>query len=246
MRIRSGTSGYAYPQWRGSFYPADLSNDAMLGHYAQQLAAVEINNTFYRMPKPAVVANWVAQAPAPFEFVVKASQRITHRAKLVGDDATASLRYFFTVLTDGGMMTQLAAVLLQTPPYLRATDATLAAIDTLCGLVPPGTRLAFELAHPSWQSVEVAALLARHGATAVIADRDDGSINLSLPLHVVPAPWAYVRLRRDNYTVPELAAWVQRLRDRDHQDAWVFFKHEDTARGAHMAVEFQQLVHATH
>ncbi|HPH68516.1 MAG TPA: DUF72 domain-containing protein, partial [Kofleriaceae bacterium] len=67
MRIRTGTSGFAYPQWRGSFYPAELSNDDMLSHYAQQLPTVEINNTFYRMPKPAVIANWVAQAPAPFE-----------------------------------------------------------------------------------------------------------------------------------------------------------------------------------
>jgi len=253
MRVRTGTSGFAYPQWRGSFYPAELSNDDMLSHYAQQLPTVEINNTFYRMPKPAVVANWVAQAPAPFEFIIKASQRITHRAKLVGEDAASSMKYLFSVLEAGGLTwtgtadapPRLGAVLLQTPPYVRATDATIAALEHLAGLAPAGARLAFELGHASWQSAEVAAVLAKHGAVGVIADRDDGSVDWASAVVAAPAPWAYVRLRRENYTTAELHDWVARLRERNPADVWVFFKHEDTARGAEMALELGQLTAAT-
>ncbi len=253
MRIRTGTSGFAYPQWRGSFYPAELSNDDMLSHYAQQLPTVEINNTFYRMPKPAVIANWVAQAPAPFEFIIKASQRITHRAKLVGEDAAASMKYLFSVLEAGGLTwsgtadapPRLGAVLLQTPAYVRATDATIAALDHLAGLAPAGARLAFELSHASWHNNEVAAVLAKHGAVGVIADRDDGTVDWASPVVTSAAAWAYIRLRRENYSPTELQAWVTRLRERAHADVWVFFKHEDTARGAEMALELTRLTAAT-
>jgi uncharacterized protein YecE (DUF72 family) len=241
MNLRTGTSGYAYPQWRGSFYPDDLSNDDMLAHYAAKLATVEINNTFYRMPKPAVVANWVLQAPAPFEFVIKASQRITHQAKLVGEDARSSMQYLFTVLGEGGLLPQLAAVLLQTPPYIRASDKTLAALEQLCAVAPAGTRLAFELQHDSWRAQEVADILGKHNAVSVIADKDDGTVDLTSPVFVSPSRYAYVRLRRENYTTEELQTWLAKLSDRGHDDVWVFFKHEDTARGAEMAVELAAL-----
>jgi uncharacterized protein YecE (DUF72 family) len=237
MNLRTGTSGYSYPQWRGTFYPADIRDEAMLGYYAGKLRTVEINNTFYRIPKPAVVANWVTLAPSPFEFVIKASQRITHKAKLVGEDARSSFAYLVEVLTTGNMVPQLAAILLQTPHYVRASEAGIAGIEALCSAAPPGVKLAFELQHPSWNNEELHQLLSRYAAGWVIADRDDGSATWPARM----PNWAYIRLRKENYAADELARWIAACDERQLSDAWVFFKHEDTARGAEMAVELATL-----
>jgi uncharacterized protein YecE (DUF72 family) len=231
VQLLTGTSGYAYPQWRGSFYPADLRDDDMLGHYAGQLPTVEINNTFYRIPKPEVVETWRARVPPSFTFVIKASQRISHRAKLRGDDAHGSMRYLFSVIERLG--DQLGAVLVQTPPYVRAD---LAVLTELMPTIPAGRRVAFELTHASWHRAEIDQLLLHHGHCRVVADKDDGTA--SWP---VLADWAYVRLRRENYTPAQLQTWLDDLGRRSLDRAYVFFKHEDTARGAEMALELAQL-----
>lgn len=231
MHLLPGTSGYSYPQWRGSFYPAELRDEDMLPHYAGRLPTVEINNTFYRIPKPDVVDTWKARAPAPFTFVIKASQRISHHAKLKGENAHGSLRYLYSVIER--LSGQLGAVLLQTPPYLRADVGLLAA---LLPHVPAGQRIAFELAHDSWHTAEVDRLLLDAGHCRVVADKDDGTATWP-----ELADWAYVRLRRDDYSPAQLATWLSELRGRQLQRAFVFFKHEDTARGAEMALEFLRM-----
>lgn len=231
MQLLTGTSGYAYPQWRGSFYPPDLRDDDMLSHYAGQLPTVEINNTFYRIPKPDVVDTWKSRVPADFTFVIKASQRISHRAKLRGEDAHGSLRYLYSVIDRLGG--QLGAVLVQTPPFVRADAGVLA---ELLAVVPAGQRVAFELTHASWHSPDIDRLLLDHGHCRVVADKEDGTA--SWP---ELAGWAYVRLRRDNYTPAQLATWLGELRARELSRAYVFFKHEDTARGAEMALELAAL-----
>ena len=236
MDLRTGTSGFAYPQWRGSFYPADLKNDAMLSYYAARLATVEINNTFYRMPKPAVVQSWLAAVPAHFTFTIKASQRITHFAKLTGEDAAKSMAYLWQVLTEASALPQLACVLLQTPPYLRCNDAALTALTTLAALAPAGARVAWELAHHSWANAEVASVLFPRGQTVVVADKDTGTFDWQAPVYQ-DQPCAYVRLRRDNYTSAEIQHWLDTLAARQPADAYGYFKHEDTARGAEMALE---------
>lgn len=235
MQLLTGTSGYAYPQWRGSFYPVELRDDDMLGYYASQLPSVEINNTFYRIPKPAVIDSWKARVPDHFTFVIKASQRISHRAKLRGDDAHSSMRYLFSVIERLGE--QLGAVLVQTPPFVRADRGVLAA---LLPTIPIDRRVAFELTHPSWHSAEIDQLLLDHHHCRVVADKEDGTA--SWP---DLRDWAYVRLRRDHYTAEQLQGWMEKLRDRSLHRAFVFFKHEDTARGAEMAMDVLRLAAAS-
>lgn len=235
VHLLTGTSGYSYPQWRGTFYPAELRDEDMLPHYATQLPTVEINNTFYRIPKPDVVDTWKARAPEPFTFVIKASQRISHHAKLKGENAHGSLRYLYSVIERLGA--QLGCVLLQTPPYLRADVGLLAA---LLAHVPAGQRMAFELPHESWNTAAVDQLLLDAGHCRVVADKEDGSA--AWPQL---ANWAYVRLRRDDYTEAQIAAWLGELRSKGLERAFVFFKHEDTARGAEMALQLRGLAAAS-
>ena len=231
--IRVGTSGFAYPQWRGRFYPDELDDDGMLAYYAARLPTVEINNTFYRMPKTDVVARWRDLAAQPgFSFVWKASRRISHQAKLRAPDALDSMAYLFKVAAPLGA--QLGPVLIQTPPYLKKDTGLLR--EFLAAAVPPGRAVAFELQASSWESDDVDQALADHGCARCIADKDDGSARL-----VRTAPWSYVRLRKDDYTDGELAGWLARVRGLGGERAWIFFKHEDTARGVEMAMALQAL-----
>jgi uncharacterized protein YecE (DUF72 family) len=239
VRLLTGTSGFAYPAWRGRFYPEDLADDAMLGHYAARLPAVEINNTFYRMPRREVLASWRARAGAGFTFVLKASRRISHQAKLAPPEAIDSLHYLWRVA--GALGEQLGPVLIQTPPWLRKDAGRLRAfLAAAFPGEPPADgevrRLACELVHPSWDDDETDQLLADAGCARCIADRDDGTARA-----VRTAPWLYVRLRRDDYAPAELTAWLDRLAGLGGDAAYVFFKHEETARGAELALELAAL-----
>jgi uncharacterized protein YecE (DUF72 family) len=228
VQLLTGTSGFAYPSWKGTFYPADAADDGLLPHYAARLAAVELNNTFYRMPKADVVARWRAQVPTTFTFVVKASKAISHTHKL---DAKAidSMQYLWKVTA--GLEAQLGAVLVAPPPYQRADLGKLR--EFLAGGVPTGRRVAFELPHASWQTDEVDQLIADHGGTTVIADRPDGTARW--PATLAKSGWAYVRLRREAYDDAALATWRDRLASSGINTAYVFFKHEETPAGAHLA-----------
>jgi uncharacterized protein YecE (DUF72 family) len=230
VRLLTGTSGFSYPQWRGSFYPAELADDAMLAHYAGKLPAVEINNTFYRMPKAHVVAGWAAAVPASFTFVIKASQRISHKGKL-GPDAIDSMQYLWKMCEPLGA--QLGAVLVQLPPWIAADAGVLR--EFLAAAVPREHKVAFELPHASWQTPQIEQLVVDHGAAIVIADRADGSARW-------PAlgSWAYVRLRKDAYAPAMLDDWYAKLAAARLDTACVFFKHEDTAAGAELAMSFVQ------
>jgi uncharacterized protein YecE (DUF72 family) len=233
VKLLTGTSGYQYAQWRGSFYAEGLSEDEMLAAYAARLPAVEINNTFYRMPKPAVLEKWRAQAGPAFTFVLKASQRISHKAKLKGPDAADSMAYLWKVAASLG--DQLGPVLIQTPPYVKKDAGVLR--EFLASSVAPGQRVAMELTGGSWDDDETDQILADAGVARCIADKDDGSARA-----VRTAPWLYVRLRKENYVAEQLAAWWTRLQALGGETAYVFFKHEDTARGAEMALELAALV----
>ncbi|HVV82739.1 MAG TPA: DUF72 domain-containing protein, partial [Kofleriaceae bacterium] len=233
MEIRVGTSGFAYPQWRGRFYPDDLDDEAMLGYYAARLPAVEINNTFYRMPKADVVARWRQQAARPdFTFVWKASRRISHQARLKAPDAHDSMAYLYKVAAALG--DQLGPVLIQTPPYLEKDTGLLR--EFLAAAVPPGRAVAFELQGAHWDGDDVDQVLGDHGCARCVADKDDGSARL-----VRTASWSYVRLRKDDYGEAELASWLERVRALGGDRAWIFFKHEETARGVELAMALQAM-----
>ena len=116
MKLHAGTSGYAFKEWKGSFYPPDLKDDAMLAYYASRFSTVEINNTFYRLPKEHVLQEWAAQVPDAFTFSIKASQRITHHARLKPECAGA---VEFLLKNTATLADKLGPVLFQLPPNLK-------------------------------------------------------------------------------------------------------------------------------
>jgi uncharacterized protein YecE (DUF72 family) len=217
MRVHVGTSGFAYKEWKGGFYPEKIAAGAMLPWYAARLAAVEINNTFYRMPKESVLTGWAEQVPTTFQFVLKASQRITHFARL-GDDAGA-LDYFLRTATVLGE--RLGPTLFQLPPNMKKDVPRL---ETFLARLPHRWRAAFEFRHPSWFEPEVYGALRARELALVHAEDEEGATPLE-----PTAPWGYLRLRRLSYSPEELAERAARLRTLPWQEAFVFFKHEDGA-----------------
>ncbi|MFQ5745853.1 MAG: DUF72 domain-containing protein [Gemmatimonadota bacterium] len=236
MRMWVGTSGYSYREWKGSFYPADLPNGEMLRHYGSRLPAVEINNTFYRLPKESVLAGWAQQVPADFRFVLKASRRITHFKRLKGaEDETGYL-----LRTAGALGDRLGVVLFQLPPNLKKDAERLS--DFLDGLGAP-ERATFEFRHDSWFDGEIYDLLQGKGAALCFADTDEASDD-ALERFVSTAPWGYLRLRRATYDGPALEAWAERISGQAWEHAYVFFKHEDGGAGPEMAERFLALAGA--
>jgi uncharacterized protein YecE (DUF72 family) len=226
MRVLAGTSGFSYKEWKGSFYPEDLPAAAMLSYYAQRLPAVEINNTFYRMPKPALLEGWAAEVSPEFRFVLKASQRITHFKRL--KDAASEVDYFFGVAATLG--DRLGPALFQLPPNLKKD---LPRLEAFLGTIPAGRRAAFEFRHASWFEDDVFAALRSAGAALCVAEDEE----LATPL-VATAGWGYLRLRRQDYDDAAVGAWAEKVRGQAWSDAYVFFKHEDAGSGPRLAGEF--------
>ena len=227
LRLHLGTSGFAYKEWRGSFYPEDLPADGMLRFYATRLSSVEINNTFYRMPSPALLERWGGEVPEGFDFVLKAPRRITHVKRL--RDVAADVRHLEQVAsTLGG---KLGPLFYQLPPTFRK-DLTL--LQDLLMASAERRRTAFEFRHPSWEGEDTWALLSEHGAALCLAESDEAAA----PAIPAGGSWGYLRLRRQEYGEGDLAGWVARVRAQPWSDVWVFFKHEDAGRGPALAARF--------
>jgi uncharacterized protein YecE (DUF72 family) len=220
-----GTSGFSYPEWRGSFYPEKMPTAKMLPYYAERLRTVEINNTFYRMPKADLLAAWAQATPAAFRFAPKAPQQITHRQKLVG--SAEAVDYFTRALAAFG--DKLGPILFQLPPFLRKDLPRL--VDFLA-LLPKTLRAAFEFRHLSWFDDAVYEALRSHGAALCIAEAED----LATPL-VPTASWGYLRLRRTDYDEAALAAWAKKVMALagTWSEAFVYFKHEEAGIGPKLA-----------
>jgi uncharacterized protein YecE (DUF72 family) len=216
----AGASGYSFAEWKGPFYPADLKADDMLAWYSQRLPTVEINNTFYRNPKREVLANWAATTPEHFRFAIKATRRITHFGRLKADEVAEPLQYLYGSLDALGG--KLAAVLFQLPPNLKMD---LPRLNDFLALLPRDHRAAFEFRHPSWFDDAVYAALKGAGASLCFSERED---NAPPPL-VETAPWGYVRLRLEQYSDPDLAAWAERLAATGWRGVYAYFMHEPTA-----------------
>jgi uncharacterized protein YecE (DUF72 family) len=230
MRVLVGTSGFSYKEWKGSFYPEDLPADQMLRFYSSKLPAVEINNTFYRMPKASLLAQWAEQVPDGFRFVLKASQQITHRLRL--KDAEQPVRYFFDVATTLG--DRLGPALFQLPPNLKKD---LPRLTDFLALLPPASRAAFEFRHESWFDEEVYAALQGKGAALCIAEDED----LATPLRATTG-WGYLRLRRQDYDEAMLAEWAKKIAGQKWDETYVFFKHEDGGAGPKLAARLIELM----
>jgi uncharacterized protein YecE (DUF72 family) len=230
MRLATGTSGYSYKEWKGSFYPEDLPQAGMLRYYAERLAAVEINNTFYRMPQADLLARWAAEVPEGFTFALKAPQRITHYARLAGTREGVS----FLWDAAQALGAHLGPILFQLPPHFRKDVARL---EAFLGELPAGLRPAFEFRHVSWDDDEVRAALARRGAALCPSDVDGAP---APGLHAT-ASFGYLRLRRTDYGAQDLALWLEKIRAQPWDEAFVFFKHEDAGTGARLALELARL-----
>ena len=226
MEILAGTSGYAYKEWRGSFYPEDLSTDAMLAYYAEHFETVEINNTFYRMPRESMLEGWAAKVPDGFQFVLKASRRITHLQRLKGVDEPLS----YLLNTAAVLGKRLGPLLFQFPPNMKKD---LGRLKDFFASFPEGRRAAFEFRHDSWRDDDVHALLRERNQALCVADTDDGDAT------VVPtADWGYLRLRRSHYAPKDLRRWAETIAQQNWERAYVFFKHEDEGAGPRFAKAF--------
>lgn len=217
-----GASGYSYKEWQGIFYPEKIKPDAMLAYYAQHFPTVEINNTFYRMPKPDVLTTWAAATPDHFRFAIKASKRITHDARLKADEAAESVAYLYRMLQALG--DKRGPVLYQLAPFLKKD---LPRLTDFLALLPQGHQAAFEFRHDSWLDDDVYAALKQAGAALVLSERED---NAPPPL-IETAPWGYVRLRLEDYSDDDLKRWSERLLATQWQTIHVYFMHEPTAPG---------------
>ena len=230
MKVFAGTSGYSYKEWKGNFYPERLPSKKMLQFYAERLPTVEINNTFYRLPKLNVLESWREQVPDEFRFVLKASRRITHDRRL--NEADEPTEYLLrTVQTLG---TQLGVIFFQLPPYLRKDVSRL---DRFLDLLPDSPLAAFEFRHESWFDEEVFELLRVRNFALCVADTDDQT-HATL---VHTADWGYVRLRRTDYCDQALTDWAKRLQMTGWNQVYVFFKHEDEGAGPKFATRFLEL-----
>ena len=231
MNILVGTSGWSYKEWKGSFYPADLPADDMLRHYAGRLPAVEINNSFYRIPKEKVLLEWAEQVPPAFRFVLKASRRITHINRLSAADD--SLDYFLRTVNCLG--DRRGPTLFQCPPSLRKD---LELLRDFLARVPRTWQTAMEFRHQSWFNEEVYEALRGHEVALVTVDEDEASTPL-----VPTASWGYLRLRRTEYDQDALRAWADRIRAQPWTEAYAFLKHEeDSPAGPDAAVRLSALV----
>jgi uncharacterized protein YecE (DUF72 family) len=235
LRLLAGASGYSYKPWKGPFYPKDLPDAEMLGFYAERLPTVEINNTFYRLPKASVLEEWAAKTPATFRFVLKASRKITHIHRL--KDVGEMTDYLFK--TADSLGPKLGPILFQLPPYLKKD---LDRLRRFCDGVPRQRAIAFEFRDESWLEDEVFALLRGHDAALCVADTEGTPADESQL--VSTASWGYLRLRRDHYDDADLMRWLTRIRAEPWSQAYVFFKHEDEGAAPRLAKRLMELASA--
>ena len=227
--LYAGTSGFAYPRWKPSFYPANLASKGFLGYYAGRLNSVEINYTFRRLATESTLENWIKATPQGFLFCPKAHQRITHVARLQGvSDFT---EVFLRSLEPLRATHRLGVILFQLPPYFRRDDASLE--QFLAGL-PKDLRYSLEFRHDSWLTDETYHILKKHNTALCWAESE----KLEIP-EVSTASFAYFRLRKPEYPPEERKAILTAVRKllKQDQDVFVFFKHEDTPEGALYAEE---------
>ena len=234
MKLHAGTSGFAFKEWKGSFYPADMKDDGMLGFYSSKFSTVEINNTFYRLPREDVLQSWAAQVPEPFTFAIKASQRITHYARLKPECASA---VEFLLKNTSLLAGRLGPILFQLPPNLeKETDLLRAFLDML----PRERRYTLEFRHESWFDEDVFSVLRERDVALCITEQAD----FAAPL-VSTASWGYLRLHRFDYDPPMLADWAARIAGQSWNEAYVFFKHDEGLGSGPPAVgAFLQAVNA--
>ena len=230
MTLYVGTSGYSYKEWKGSFYPEKISANEMLAYYAARLPAVELNNTYYRLPERTTFETWRRQTPENFRFSVKAPRSITLYRRLKGVGAqTKQMLETVSALED-----RLGTLLFRLPENMTKD---LLCLESFLKLLPAETPAAFDFRHPTWFDDDVRELLRSHNRVMVVSDTDE------LPATHIDktADWGYLRLRRVRYSKTELNAWAKRIKAQNWKKTFVFFKHEDEGTGPKLAAQFINL-----
>lgn len=227
MEVRVGTSGFSYAEWRGSFYPEKHPPKKMLSYYAERFSTVEINATFYRMPKPSMLEGWLTEVPSGFTFVLKVPLAVTMAMQKRPEHALAMAEIFCGVATTLGP--RLGPLLFQLPPHVKKD---LPMLEAFFAKVPRPSPLVVEFGDPSWFSEDVYAWLESHEVAGCFVDGTDEK--RAFPF-VKTAPHGYLRLRKVDYADAELDAWAERIRGAGWDTAHVFFKHEDAATGPVLA-----------
>jgi len=222
-----GTSGFQYPEWKGSFYPKDLSAAKMLPYYAGHFSTTEINYSFYRIPAPKTLANWAAATPDTFRFSFKAPKEITHIRKLRGAEPTLK-RFAETIQS---VDRKLGVVLFQLPPFFKKD---LPLLGEFLESIPHGLKSAFEFRHASWFDDETFLLLKRRNAALCIAESD----TLATPVEFT-ADFGYFRLRREDYSRKDIGRWSKIISAQKNrlEHSHIYFKHEDTGVGPKFAAQ---------
>jgi uncharacterized protein YecE (DUF72 family) len=230
MTVYVGTSGYSYKEWKGSFYPEKISANEMLSYYAARLPAVELNNSYYRLPERSTVESWRMQTPESFRFSVKAPRSITLYRRLKGVGAQTKQMLETVSALEG----RLGTLLFRMPENMKKD---LACLESFLKHLPAETPAAFDFRHPTWFDDDVRELLRSDNRVLVVSDTDE------LPATHIDktADWGYVRLRRVRYSKAELTAWARRIKAQEWKQTFVFFKHEDEGTGPKLAAQFIKL-----
>ncbi len=226
MKLLAGTSGYSFKEWKGSFYPKHIKADGMLNFYATKFPTIEINNTFYRLPKEKVLLEWASQVPDDFTFAIKASQRITHYTRLKAE--SQSLVEFLlknTAVLEG----RLGPILFQLPPNLKKDIERL---KNFVGFLPEGRRYVFEFREEGWFDEDVFAVLRDRDIAMCVAEKAE----FKCPV-VCTASWGYLRLHKLDYDKAALEEWAKCVSAQGWTDAYVYFKHDEGAGSGPPAVE---------
>jgi uncharacterized protein YecE (DUF72 family) len=228
-QLYTGTSGFAYPNWKPRFYPANLPDKKFLEHYASRLRSVEINYTFRRLPAATTLENWVKATPAEFRFACKANQRITHILRL--KEASSAVELFLRSIDPLRSARRLGPILFQLPPNLKCDMALL---NDFLALLPADIRFSIEFRHTSWLNDAVYDALKTKNISLCLAESE----KLEVP-EVITADFVYYRLRKSEYSEQERKLIAERARELLSQgkDLYLFFKHEETPEAALYAEE---------
>jgi uncharacterized protein YecE (DUF72 family) len=232
MNTWVGTSGFQYAEWKGNFYPEDLSAAKMLPYYAERLNTTEINYTFHRIPAAKTIDNWNKLTPPTFRFALKAPQKITHWSKLreCGD----TMRYFHDVIS--GLGEKLGPILFQLPPNFQKDTFVLA---DFVNCLPTGARAAFEFRHESWFADDVWEIFKSRNVALCLNETAD----FAAP-KISTADYGYLRLRREDYSKIDIERWADYVREQRERwtDAFIYFKHEEAGVGPKFARQMVELL----
>ena len=227
-----GTSGFQYPEWKGSFYPETLPLAKMLPYYAERFRTTEINYSFYRIPSEKTLTNWATQTPTAFRFSFKAPREITHTRKL--QNAESVLKHFAAAIKT--LDAKLGPVLFQLPPFFKKD---LSRLREFLELLPRDLNCAFEFRHASWFDEDVFNCLKAQRAALCLAENE----TLSTPIRFT-GDFGYFRLRKEDYTEAELTRWAKLIAEHRSRlnEVYIYFKHEERGVGPGFARQLMKLL----